>query len=128
MRVEQMSKTYELRKIILPLLEQSKGKAYYELASDKAVYPYKVYSFGNIDLGDISRDDLILVVDIWGKDNMIEVEEIADSIEKIFNCLNAPTTTSFPTFYRISRNPIEDEDKTIKRRQLKFQIQNYYVE
>lgn len=123
-----MSKTYELRKIILPLLEQSKGKAYYDLASDKAVYPYKVYSFSNIDLGDISRDDLILVVDIWGKDNVIEVEEIADSIENTFNYLNAPTTTSFPTFYRISRNPIEDEDKTIKRRQLKFQIQNYYVE
>ncbi len=121
-----MSKTYELRKIISLLLEQTEGKAYYENSSDEADFPYKVYSFENIDLGDMERDDLILVVDIWGKDNVIEVEEIADSIENTFNCLNAPTTTSFPTFYRISRKPIEDEDKRIKRRQLKFQIQNYY--
>jgi hypothetical protein len=79
-----------------------------------------------IDLGDIERDDSILIVDIWGKD-VIAVEEIADSIEDTFNCLNAPDTTSLPTFYRISRKPVEDENKVIKRRQLKFLIQNYYI-
>ena len=32
-----------------------------------------------------------------------------------------------PTFYRISRKPIDDEDKTLIHRQLKFQIQNYSI-
>lgn len=122
-----MSKIFELKKIITSYLKQSDGEVYYETASSEAVFPYKVYSFENIDLGDIERDDLILLVDVWGKDDVNVVEEIADSIENTFNNLNAPTTTSFPTFFRISRKPIDDEDKTIKRRQLKFLIQNYYI-
>ena len=122
-----MSKTYELRKIITSLLNQTEGEVYYETASTEAVFPYKVYSFESIDLGDIERDDLILLVDVWGKEDVNVVEEIADFIEDTFNNLNAPTDTSLPTFYRISRKPIADEDKTIKRRQLKFLIQNYYI-
>lgn len=122
-----MSKTFELRKIIKQILDMTIGKTYYELASDTAVFPYKVYSFENIDLGDVERDDLILLVDIWGKDDVSEVEFLTDEIENIFNNLNSPSATSLPTFYRISRKPIPDEDKSIKHRQLKFQIQNYYI-
>lgn len=121
-----MSKTYELRKIITSLLKQTDGEVFYEIASSDAVFPYKVYSFETLDLGDIERDDLILTVDIWGKE-VGEVEEITDVIEDTFNSLNAPNLNTYPTFYRISRKPIEDEDKTIKRRQMKIQIQNYYT-
>lgn len=123
-----MSKTYELRKIIKTFLDTTLGKTYYEIASDSAIFPYKVYSFENIDLGDIERDDLILVIDIWGKEDISEVELLADNIEKLFNNLNHPHGNSFPTFFRVSRKPIPDEDKTIKHRQLKFQVQNYYIE
>ena len=122
-----MNKTNSLRKII-----QSKInpiiKSYYRAADPKADFPRAVYDFENIDLGDLNRDDLILIVDLWdkGKDTS-KIEDIADQIEEMFNAANLPDANVLPTFYRISRKPIDDEDKTLMRRQLKFQIQNYYV-
>ncbi len=122
-----MNKTNSLRKII-----QSKInpiiKSYYRVADPKADFPRAVYDFENIDLGDLSRDDLILIVDLWDKGNdTSKIEDIADQIEEMFNAANLPDENVLPTFYRISRKPIDDEDKTLMRRQLKFQIQNYYV-
>lgn len=122
-----MSKTTSLRKIIKSNID-SVVKCYYRIADAKALYPHAVYDFENIDLGDINRDDLILIIDIWGKGkDTSQIEEIADRIEKLFNAANLPGEEVLPTFYRISRKPIDDEDKTLIRRQLKFQIQNYDI-
>lgn len=121
-----MGKTYDLRVIVRTLLKQAPGEAYYEIASTSAIYPYKVFELGNIDLGDMNRDDLILIVHVWGKD-IKEVDEIADKIEDILNGKNAPQGNTYPTFYRMSRNTIPDEDKSIKHKELKFNIQNYYT-
>lgn len=122
-----MSKTNSIRKIIQsninPII-----KSYYRVADAKAAFPHAIYDFETIDLSDINRDDLILIIDLWdkGKDTS-NVEEIADQIERILNAANMPGEEVLPTFYRISRKPIDDEDKTLIRRQLKFQIQNYYI-
>lgn len=122
-----MSKTIALRTIIQEKINPI-IKSYYRKADTKALYPHAVYDFENIDLGDISRDDLILIIDIWDRgDDTTFIEETADRIEEIFNAANLPNEEVLPTFYRISRKPIDDEDKTIQRRQLKFQIQNYYI-
>ena len=122
-----MSKTNALRKIIQKNIN-SIVKSYYRIADAKAIFPHAVYDFENIDLGDINRDDLILVIDIWGKGkDTSSIEEIADQIEAIFNAANMPGAEVLPTFYRISRKPIDDEDKTLIRRQLKFQIQSYEI-
>ena len=122
-----MSKTIDLRKIIKSNID-TVVKSYYRIADANALYPHAVYDFENIDLGDVNRDDLILIIDIWGKGkDTSPVEEIADRIEKLFNAANLPGEKVLPTFYRISRKPIDDEDKTLIRRQLKFQIQNYYI-
>lgn len=126
-----MSKTNSLRKIIQSKID-SVVSCYYRIADPEALYPHAVYDFENIDLGDINRDDLILIVDIWDKvsgenTDTLRIEETADQIEEMFNAANLPNEEVLPTFYRISRKPIDDEDKTIMRRQLKFQIQNYYI-
>ena len=122
-----MSKTNALRKIIQSNINPV-VKSYYRIADAKADFPHAVYDFESIDLGDISRDDLILIIDIWGKGkDTSQIEEIADQIERMFNAANMPGEEVLPTFYRISRKPIDDEDKTLIRRQLKFQIQNYSI-
>ena len=122
-----MSKTNFLRKIIQSKIN-SIVKLYYRTADAKAGFPHAVYDFENIDLGDLFRDDLILVVDLWGKGkDTSPIEEMADQIEELFNAANIPDEHVLPTFYRISRKPIDDEDKTIIHRQLKFQIQNYSI-
>lgn len=122
-----MSKTIALRTIIQdkinPIID-----CYYRTADSGSLYPHAVYNFETIDLADISRDDLILTIDIWDRgDDTTFIEETADRIEEMFNAANLPNEEVLPTFYRISRKPIDDEDKTIQRRQLKFQIQNYYI-
>ena len=122
-----MSKTNSLRKLIQRNID-SIVKSYYRKADSESLYPYAVYDFENIDLQDINRDDQILIIDIWGKgEDTSPIEEIADSIEEKFNAANMPDADVLPTFYRISRKPIDDEDKEIIRRQLKFQIQNYNI-
>ena len=122
-----MSKTNSIRKIIQSNINGI-IKSYYRVADAKAEFPHAVYDFESIDLQDINRDDLILIIDIWGKGkDTSNIEDIADQIERILNATNIPGEEVLSTFYRISRKPIDDEDKTLIRRQLKFQIQNYYI-
>lgn len=122
-----MSKTNSLRKIIQSNINAI-VKLFYRIADEENLFPHAVYDFENIDLGDINRDDLILVIDIWDKGtDTSRIEEIADRIEALFNAANLPNEDVLPTFYRISRKPIDDEDKTMIHRQLKFQIQNYAI-
>ena len=122
-----MGKTNALKEIIQSKII-SVASCYYRMADPEALFPHAVYDFETIDLGDINRDDLILILDLWDKGNdTSRIEEMADQIEEMFNAANLPNEEVLPTFYRISRKPIDDEDKTIMRRQLKFQIQNYYI-
>lgn len=122
-----MSKTNFLREIIQSKIDPI-VKSYYRFASSTNIFPHAVYDFESIDLLDINRDDLILIVDIWGKGkDTSQVEAITDQIEKLFNAANLPGEDVLPTFYRISRKPIDDEDKTMIHRQLKFQVQNYDI-
>ena len=122
-----MSKTNALRKIIQKNISKI-VKSYYRIADAKAEFPHAVYDFESIDLGDVNRDDLILIIDLWGKGkDTSQIEEMADQIEAIFNAANMPGEEVLPTFYRTSRKPIDDEDKTLIRRQLKFQVQNYSI-
>ena len=122
-----MSKTNALREIIQEKINAI-VKSYYRIADEKNLFLHATYDFENIDLGDINRDDAILIVDLWdkGKDTS-RIEDCADRIEALFNAANFPSEEVLPTFYRISRKPIDDEDKTIMHRRLKFQIQNYYI-
>lgn len=122
-----MNKTNSLRKIIQSNISKI-VKSYYRIADVKATFPHAVYDFESIDLGDINRDDLILIIDLWGKGkDTSQIEEMADQIEAMFNAANMPGDEVLPTFYRVSRKPIDDEDKTLIRRQLKFQVQNYSI-
>lgn len=122
-----MSKTNALKKIIQSNIDRI-VKCYHRKAEKDAMFPHAVYNFENIDLGDINRDDLILIIDLWDKGyDTTNIDDIADQIESIFNAANLPDDDVLPTFYRISRKPIDDEDKTLMRRQLKFQIQNYDI-
>ena len=120
-----MSKTNFLRAVIQSNLDTI-IESYYRTSDEQKGYPYAVYDFENIDLGDINRDDLILVIDLWGRNkDTSKIEEKADQIEELFNAANMPDEYILPTFYRIDRKPIDDEDKRLIHRRLRFQVQNY---
>lgn len=122
------SKTIELRKVVKSLLNEVSNNVFYEEASSKATFPYLVYEFETVNLNNYPRDDIFMTVDVWDKaEDTIIVETLADNIEKALNFTNNPTKYVLPTFYLESRMSLRDDDKQIRRRQLKFTIQNYYL-
>ena len=122
------SKTIELRKVVTKLLKEVNKQVYYESATDKATYPYIVYNFDTVNLNNYPRDDIFLTIDVWDQgETSTKVETLADNIEEALNMENKPSDKVLPTFYLEDRRSISDEDETIRRRQLKFTIQNYYI-
>lgn len=124
-------RTNELRKLVRWLIGQLKDEHgikefYYELARDDKMYPHIVFSFDNINTGDLYRHDLSLVIDIYDKsDSAYLVEQIADDVEDMFNAINLPQDTILPTFYLEARRSVPDEDKKIRHRQIEVTVQNY---
>ena len=119
-------RTNDLIELIKTKLSTVASNVYYEVADEDALYPHVVFSFQQINLGDLSRQDYELDVDVWDKSEETEtVENLCDSIEHLLRGANLPQKNILPTFYLIDRRILFDEDKEIRHRVVRFQIQNY---
>lgn len=119
-------RTNDLIELIKTKLSTVASDVYYEVADEDALYPHVVFSFQQINLGDLSRQDYELDVDVWDKGEETEtVENLCDSIEHLLHGANIPQKNILPTFYLIDRRILFDEDKEIRHRVVRFQIQNY---
>lgn len=120
------TRTNDLKKLVQTKLKTLTTNVFFEQATDNALYPHVVFAFREIDLGDISRQDYVLEVDVWDKGtSTTAVDELADKIEDLLQLQNLPQTNILPTFFKIDRKSILDQDKAIKHRLIRFQIQNY---
>lgn len=120
------TRTNDLKKLVQTKLKTLTTNVFFEQATDNALYPHAVFNFREIDLGDISRQDYVLEVDVWDKGtSTTAVDELADKIEDLLQLQNLPQTNILPTFFKIDRKSILDQDKAIKHRLIRFQIQNY---
>ena len=120
------TRTNELKKFLQTKLKTIANKVYYEQADDDALYPHIVFNFRTIDLGDLSRQDYILEIDLWDKGlDTNAIDKMADDVENLLQGQNLPQTGILPTFYLYDRKSILDSDKDIKHRLVRFQIQNY---
>lgn len=125
-----MAYTAELRKLVVERLNRVPGVTYYRHDPPSAVYPFKVCDLRNIDLGSLSRDDYVLDIDVYDRGlSSIQADDIADQIEQIFTAdgghLNNPTEHLLPTFYKIYRTSIIEDEKEIQHINLRFQAQVY---
>ena len=119
-------RTNDLKILLKTKLSTITQNVYHEQADDDALYPHIVFSFRTIDLGDLSRQDYILEIDVWDKGtDTTAIDSMADSIENLLQAENLPQENILPTFYLIDRKAILDSDKDIKHRLIRFQIQNY---
>lgn len=124
-----MSKTTDLRKLIVSQLNTTEGKTYYIDAPTDATFPYKTFEFSTVNMGVEHRDDISLIVDVWDNSKTPKkVEEISDKIEDLFDSVNLPQNTILPTFFRDTRFPVVESDKTIQHIQLTFLVENYKME
>ena len=121
-----VKRTNELKELVQTKLKTLTTKVYFELADEKAMYPHVVLSFGELNLGDLSREDYTLDVNVWDKGkSTTAIDDLCDSIEDLLHQQNLPQTNILPTFYKIDRKTIPDTDKMIRHRLIRFQIQNY---
>lgn len=90
-------------------------------------FPYLVFNLKNVDNSD-ARDDNILEIDIWNNkpQDTMEIETIGDSIEAVFNNAKHTNSNFQASFYKLTRIPVTDPDKNIRRRQLRYQVKVYY--
>lgn len=120
------TRTNDLKALIQTQLKTLTNKVYFEQAEDGALYPHIVFDFREVNLGDLSRQDYILEVNVWTKGyDTTAADELADKVEDLLQAKNLPQTRILPTFYKIDRKSIIDQDKDIKHRMVRFQIQNY---
>lgn len=121
-----MSRTNDLKKLIQTKLKTLTTNVFFEQATDNAIYPHIVFSFREISLNDLSRQDYTLDIDVWDKGtSTTTIDNLADSVEDLFHTENLPQENVLPTFYKIDRKSVDDPDKSIKHRLVRFQIQNY---
>ena len=122
----EVTRTNDLKKLIQTKLKTLTTNVFFETATDDKLYPHVVFDFRTIDLGDLSRQDYVLEIDVWDKGtSTTRVDELSDKIEDLLQAQNLPQTNILPTFYKIDRKSIYDTDKSIKHRLIRFQIQNY---
>lgn len=115
----------ELRKQVKSMLDSLQlGPVYYYEADVEALYPHIVFNFEGIDHTDLNRNDYDLVIDVWGK-KQEEVIDIADAIDDLLRTNNAPADVIYPTFYLSARSRIADNDISIRREMLRFDVQTY---
>ena len=112
-------KSKELRKVLATAL---KGfNAYFGTNTGEFVDNCKInYNIANSVLLEGVRT-YVVDIDVWHKDN-IQVDEVADSIEEIFN-YNSLNDENWCTFFLSNR--LNADEKNIYRRTLTYEVRTY---
>lgn len=118
--------TNDLRKLIQSRLKEICENVFFETADNEKLYPHIVYSYETVNLDDLNRKDYIIDINLWDKDSSaVRIEDMTDIVERVFNNQNLPQDTILPTFYKVDRKIIPDEDKKIRHRLVRILVQNY---
>lgn len=96
----------------------------YRIASEDAAFPHIVYDITTITPTDMGREDYLLDINIWTKNEDLGFE-ILDTIRDLMAFLNDPQTHILPTFYEVSAGQIEDTDRAIVHLVYRMEAQVY---
>lgn len=123
-----MENLYTLINDELLLIVNSVG---FDDVNEDTIFPYVTFNFVNsTPLTEGDKEDVIIEIDIWnkvqdGKDTVMDLELITKSIQKKFKKLRTSKNGSFFIFKLMNTLNLKDEDKTIHRRQLRFNVRHY---
>lgn len=96
----------------------------YRIASEDAAFPHLVYDITTITPTDMGREDYLIDINIWTKNEDLGYE-ILDAVRDLMAFLNDPQTNILPTFYEVSAGQIEDTDRAIVHLVYRMQAQVY---
>lgn len=127
----------ELKKQIQLFLKTKADRVYFRKANEKTAFPYVVFNFPDSDADFFEREDIILEVDIWDKSNITTtIDTLTGSIDGDGD-IKSPTGLNRKSInidshlrakiYRINRYTIDDEEKKIERRQLRYKVKAYLL-
>lgn len=119
--------TSELKKQLSYFLKQKCDKTFFEEA-ENTPYPYIVFEFQ--ELGEESgKTKYRLEINCVDKGVSTKpVEDLADSIQDLFDHFSYENEKISFYMYRGQRNTVREEDKKIKRRRLTFELNLYSKE
>lgn len=125
--------TNELRRIVIDRINDIKTtygitEIGYRQVQDDNLFPHIVVDFPSITPTDIGRDDFLMDIHIWSKDNEVAYN-IMDDLRGMFRFWNAPNELVdqmvLPTFFEENGGQLDDPDKTICHLVLRVQGQVY---
>lgn len=115
----------ELRKSIMKILMQYHDDVYYQHSTDRTGFPYVVYEFPSSFLTQ-EQETFTLDVDVWDNNNDTTVlETIATDIWRGLHKLHYMDEKVQFTIYRDNRLAPIDDNKSIKRRKLIFELKYF---
>lgn len=121
-------RTNDLKKLITTQLKTKYDNVFFGQGQQAKMFPSVVFNLRSVDLGDLSRKDYILEIDVWTKgESTYAIDNMTDIICDLLQAENLPQTTILPVFYLIDSRAILDEDKEINHRLIRFQVQLYDV-
>ena len=112
-----MAMTNELRRVIIARLNNIKtqygiSEIGYRLVQDEQMFPHLVVDFPSVSPTDMGREDFLMDIHIWSKDNAVAFD-IMDAVRDLFSFWNSPQDMILPTFYEMSGGQVDDPDKTV---------------
>lgn len=117
----------DVYKYVTDKLKTLGTQLYTDYIPTEKTYPYVQFKFPNTSPNGFGELNL-LQIDIWDKSTSnVQVETIADSIDKLFNRHNETTNDYCIQAYRNTpyRLNIPDSDMNIRRRELRYIIKIY---
>lgn len=117
--------TAKLREYLQARLGEVSERAYYGDAPASAEFPYLVYNLQEVSYEDsLSLQELEVDAVDYGTDTA-PAEAIADSLQTLLDHHYALTEEFQASIYRERRQPIYENDKSVIRRRLTFQVRLY---
>jgi hypothetical protein len=106
----------EIRKLINSRLKTVHPRVYFLRATEKATFPYLVYT---IEITDIEDDVKLLTLDVDGWDKGTDttaIETLMESVHNLFKDETIVTDKMVISFHSDRRLAVEDDDQSLNRR------------
>lgn len=114
----------ELRTQLQAFLKTLHQRVYFQLAPDTAQFPYLVFDFPNSFSDGEGMEIITVDIDGWDKPadgSTLALETLMQTINENLNKKSIVTENIAVTFYLENRLPLQDDDKSIKRRKYIYQ-------